>query len=463
MMGDAMFYDKMAERYEKSGVHYKYYRQQLARLFQFLVPKDASILEIGSGTGDLLAALTPTNGIGIDISPEMVEFARKRHPSLTFKVADATTGKFDYVVMSDLIDSQQDALTTLKSAGQCMKSDSRIAITYYNNLWQPFVHLVEVLRLKDRAPRHNWLSPSDIENLLRLAGFEVISTGRRLLLPINIPLISWFLNKYCAELPLLHRLCFVNYAVARLSPSQMQKTPSVTVVVPTWNEAGTIESAVQRMPSMGSKTEIIFVDNHSTDGTTENIKAVMRKYPAKDIKLIMQLPRKGKATAVYQGFDAATGDILMILDSDLTVPPEDLPKFYDALVSGAGEFINGSRLVYPMERQSMRVLNYVANKCFSVAFSWLLNQHVKDTLCGTKVLWSRDYKKIKAGRSYFGNFDPFGDFDLLFGAAKLHLRIVDMPIRYRERTYGDTKISRFRHGMILIGMCLFAARKLKFW
>jgi hypothetical protein len=152
----------------------------------------------------------------------------------------------------------------------------------------------------------------------------------------------------------------------------------------------------------------------------------------------------------------------MILDADLTVAPEDLPKFYNALVENHGEFVNGSRLVYPMEKQAMRFLNLLGNKFFSMMFTYLLDQKFKDTLCGTKVLYRSDYEKLAANRAYFGEFDPFGDFDLIFGAAKQNLKIVEMPIRYAERTYGDTNIHRWRHGLLLLKMVGVAARRLKF-
>jgi glycosyltransferase involved in cell wall biosynthesis len=176
----------------------------------------------------------------------------------------------------------------------------------------------------------------------------------------------------------------------------------------------------------------------------------------------MQQTGRGKGNAVREAFARATGDILMILDADLTMPPEELPKYYDALASGHAEFANGVRLVYPMEKQAMQFLNMCANKAFSILFTWLLDQPVKDTLCGTKALFRRDYEEIAANRAYFGDFDPFGDFDLLFGADKLNLKIADIPIRYRERTYGDTNIHRWRHGALLLRMCAFAAFKLKF-
>jgi glycosyltransferase involved in cell wall biosynthesis len=237
--------------------------------------------------------------------------------------------------------------------------------------------------------------------------------------------------------------------------------PSVTVVIPCRNERGNIESAVRRTPRMGRETDIVFVDGSSTDGTPAEIERVIAAHPEWRITLLHQGSGTGKGDAVRKGFAAATGDVLMILDADLTVPPEDLPKFYRALASGKGEFINGTRLVYPMERQAMRTLNLLGNKFFSLAFTWLLEQRFRDTLCGTKVLFRRDYEKIAANRAYFGDFDPFGDFDLIFGASKLNLRIVEVPVRYRERTYGVTNIRRFSHGWLLLRMCVLAFYKLK--
>jgi glycosyltransferase involved in cell wall biosynthesis len=250
------------------------------------------------------------------------------------------------------------------------------------------------------------------------------------------------------------------YVVARTRGQQPAQQYSVSIVIPCRNEKGNIAGAVTRLPSFGSRQEVIFVDGRSQDGTLEEIERLAREYPEKDIKVLIQ-DGKGKGDAVRKGFAQATSHILMILDADLTVPPEDLPKFYDALVNGQGELVIGSRLVYPMEQEAMRLLNLLGNKFFSMAFSWLLGERIKDTLCGTKVLFRKDYERIAANRGYFGNFDPFGDFDLLFGASKLNLKILEVPIRYQERTYGTTNISRFQHGWLLLKMTVYGFFRLK--
>jgi SAM-dependent methyltransferase len=468
MVNDIEHYDRLAQHYASKGRRHRYYNARLAELFSFLVPENVRVLEVGCGDGALLAGLKPTTGVGVDISPGMVALAKKQNASCDFQIGDAAAlklkGEFDYVIMSDLIDVLPDVLPALQGAHAVMTPRSRIVLTHYNHLWEPFVRFGEFIGLKGKAPRHNWLSPTDVDNLLNLAGFEVVRRGRRMLLPVNVPVVSWFANRYLSELPLLRRLCFVNFVVARPKQQPLREKPTVSVIIPTWNEAGTIEAAVLKTPTMGKWTELVFIDNHSKDGTVEKIHEMMRKYGHDKNRRIVyqeQAPQKGKGVAVRQGFGIAKGDMLMILDSDLTMPAEDLPKYYDALVSGTADFANGCRLVYPMEDQSMRTLNHIANKFFSLAFSWLLDQPVKDTLCGTKVLWKKDYEKIVAGRKFFGDFDPFGDFDLLFGASKQNLKIVDVPIRYKARVYGDIKIQRWRHGVLLIRMCIYAYRKLK--
>jgi SAM-dependent methyltransferase len=460
--------DRIAEFRAQSSDRHRYYAEQVQRLVQSLTIPKSRVLEVGCGLGDLLATLDAREAIGIDLSPRMIELGKQRHPTLDLRAANVERdrlpeGPFDIIILSDAIGLLEDIQVALERLKPLLGPRGRIVVTYYNFLWEPLLKLAEGLGQKTRWPDQNWLSMTDIENLLYLSGFEVFRRGTDVLLPAPLPVVSLIANRLLAKLPVLREAALVDYFVARAEAEPaVGKLPTVSVVCPCRNEKGNIREAVQRTPLMGPKTELIFVDGNSSDGTVEEIEAVIREYKGPlDLKLVHQGSGKGKGDAVRKGFDAAKCDVLMILDSDLTVPPEDLPKFYRALVSGRGEFINGVRLVYPMEGEAMRFLNLIGNKFFSSALSWVLEQSIKDSLCGTKVLYRRDYDLIASNRKFFGDFDPFGDFDLLFGASRLNMRIVDLPVRYRARTYGETKIDRFSHGWLLLKMTAFGFTKLR--
>ena len=441
-----------------------YHDQQLARL-RYLIGEDQRVLEIGCGSGEVLAALAPREGYGIDLSPTLIAQAQARHPGLHFEVADADRwtppagASFDYILLSDVLGYLDDIQRCLKTLQQVATPHTRIVFSFYNFLWQPVLAAAEAAGRKMPTPEQSWISLDDLKGLLELGGFDLVKAERRLLFPLDLPVLSTVLNEL-GQLPVLNHACLSHYVVARPEAVASTAALSVSIVVPCRNERGNIREAVTRLPAFGAAQEILFVDGHSNDGTVEEIERVIAEFPHKQIKLLRQTGR-GKGDAVRLGFAAATGDVLMILDSDLTVPPEDLPKFYDAIASGKGEFINGCRLIYPMQDQAMRALNQLGNKFFALCFSWLLGQTIKDTLCGTKVLRRLDYEKIAANRHFFGDFDPFGDFDLLLGASKLNLKLVEVPVRYRSRTYGETKIHRFRHGFILLKMVIYAWRRIK--
>ncbi len=444
----------------------KYYYNNITEFMKFNIPAGAKVLEVGCGTGDLLAALKPACGVGIDISEKMIELAQKKYPQYDFRVMDAEelnfadTEKFDFIVLTDLIGHLDDVQNALEQLKKVSHDGTRIIITYINYLWEPLGKIAEKLNLKMKQNKQNWLNIDDIENLINISGLDPVKSGRRLLAFKYIPLLSTLLNRYIAYLPFFKHFCLYGYHIARVKP--LAKEYSVSVIVPARNEAGNIEAAITRTPEMGKWTELIFVEGNSTDNTWQVVQEMAEKYKDKRKIKITRQDGKGKGDACRKGYGIAEGDILMILDADLTTPPEDLPKFYNAIASGLGEYINGSRLVYTMESKAMRPLNFLGNKFFSLVFTWLLGNKFKDTLCGTKVLTRENYLKLAANRHYFGEFDPFGDFDLIFGAWKLNLKMVEIPIRYRDRTYGDTNISRFKHGWILLKMVFFALRKVKF-
>lgn len=463
---------KLSDKHAKDRLSWKkksaYFHKQDQQYLSFLIPENKDILEIGCGVGDTLASLKPNRGVGIDFSEYMIHEAVNNYPEHTYYVADIELNrslniidkKFDYIILSDTIGSLDDCQNTLMSLHQYCTRETRVIISYYSYFWQPLLKLTELLGFKMPQAEQNYLSTNDIVNFLSLADFDVVGCDWRQLIPIELGGIGGFINKYIATLPIIRRFCLRNYVVARSNLHINKNIKSCSVIIPCRNEKGNIEHAVTRLPEFCNDMEIIFVEGHSSDGTFEEIENIIDKYPSHKIKLMKQ-KGSGKADATYTGFDEANGDVLMILDADLTVPPEELEKFWLAMLSGKGEYIQGTRLVYPMEGEAMRFLNLMANWFFSKIFTWLLNQRFTDTLCGTKVLFRSDYERIKELKSFFEKKDPFGDFDLLFCSSKLNLKMIEIPIYYRARMYGSTQIHRFRNGWELLLLTFKGFKKLK--
>jgi SAM-dependent methyltransferase len=445
-----------------------YFYQDDEKYMRFLIPEGKSVLDLGCGTGKLLNSLKPSYGVGVDFSQNIINVAKNSFTDLDFirgdiedpKLISSITGPFDFIVLSDTLGYLEDIEVLLNMLHDLCSTDTRIIIAYHSWRWEPVLKIGEKLKFKMPSVDTNYLSTDDTINFLNLADFELVKREWRQLIPHHVFGIGTIINNFFGSLPVIRRMALRNYVVARPIRDIKVKSLSTTVLIPCRNEKGNIENAIKRIPQFCDDMEVIYVEGNSQDGTLEEIHKVIKKYPKKDIKVFVQ-DGTGKGDAVRKGFDNARGEVLMILDADLTVPPEDLPKFYKAIVDGKGEYINGTRLIYPMDDRAMRFLNFWANRTFSVLFTWLLNQRLTDTLCGTKVLTKKNYDRIVDNRSYFGEFDPFGDFDLIFGASKLNLKTIEVPIRYADRKYGETQISRFRHGVLLLKMVLFAYKKLK--
>ena len=448
-----------------------YYHHLIEQYLTFYTSNKDSILVIGCGTGAIFNSSACDSWVGIEIQPDLIQRARERFPEgnrgRLYAVDDYNSlpkleQTFDIIILYDVIGELKDIQAVLENLRSLMTPRSRLLLNFHSHLWSPILKVAETFGLKRPIPQATWVTMADISNFAALSDFEIVKEDQCILLPKTLGGLGPLLNRWVANLPYLNYLCLENIVVLRpLDLEKDQAEPSVSVVIPARNEAGNIEAAVKRLPPLGRHTEILFVEGHSTDSTWDEIKRVKEVYSDKDIKIIKQ-PGKGKGDAVREGFREAKGDLLIILDADLTVAPEDVPKFYRAIINNKGELINGCRLVYPLEKDAMRFLNMIANKFFGWLFTWLLGQTHRDTLCGTKVLWKSDYNRISANRSFFGDFDPFGDFDLIFGATKLGLKTIEVPIRYKEREYGTTNISRFRHGLLLCRMIWIAARQLKF-
>jgi SAM-dependent methyltransferase len=445
------------------------YHRRIVEIYRDLVPAGARVLDVGCGDGDLLASLRPSRGVGIELDGDLVERARRRHPDLAFGHADAhdplPEGPWDVVILSHAIGDFRDIQMVLRRVRAVCDPETRIVVNTCSRLWTIPLRIVERLGLGRPHLGRAWLSPADLDNLMRLEGLEVFRTRSEVLCPVPVPLLANVLNRIAVKIWPFHLAGLAHFAIARPEPvattaAGARSTPSVSVVVPVRNERGHLEEILDRLPAFDGPAEFIFVEGGSTDGTAEALERLLAARGRDDVRMLRQ-PGTGKGDAVRTGFAAARHEILLILDGDLSVPPESLPRFVEVLAAGRGEFVNGVRLVYPMQRRAMRFMNLLSNAAFASLFSWVLEQRVKDTLCGTKALRRVDYERLVADRERFGD-DPFGDFDLLFGAAWLNLRIVDLPVRYAARTYGETNIHRWRHGAILLRMLAKACRRFKF-
>ena len=449
-----------------------FYEEDILMMREF-VPENSRILEIGTGNGHLLASLKPSYGVGIDISKKMIELAKKNYDSLTFINGDIENsyclkkveGKFDFIILSDTVGYFYDIEKAFEILHTVCKADTRLIVAYYSPYWEPLLNLAILLKLKMPELPKALLSEEDIATLLKTSGYETVRKEKKIIFPFKFYGITRFLNRFLSPLPILSSLCLRHYVVSRSLRKFSSELPkSASIIIPCRNEKGNVRRALDSLPKFTDNIEVIFVEGHSNDGTWNEIQKVVKdkNYTNKSFVLkAIQQSGHGKADAVFEAFSIASNDVLMILDGDLTVAPEDLTKFWKKISNGEAEYINGTRLLYPMENSAMFFLNYIANRLFSILFSWLLGQRYTDTLCGTKVLQRKHYHKLSKINSELGSFDPFGDFFIIFGASKLNLKMIEVPIHYRVRTYGETQISRFSHGLLLIKMVVFAFLKLK--
>lgn len=365
------------------------------------------------------------------------------------------------VLLHATLNHHDDIQALLSTIAAKLSRSGRVIVVAFNPYFQWLYRLVMNLGLKAGVMPTTFITLTDLDNLCRLAGFERIRTRSVAYIPWRLFGLGSLVNRILPTIPLIRHLALTSIIVLRPIAKGETRPPSVSVVIPARNERGNIEEAVKRMPDLGGETEILFVEGHSNDGTWEEIERVRDAYTGRVRIVALRQTGKGKADAVRLGFENATGELLTILDADLTMPPEMLPRFVDAYRAGTADFINGSRIVYPMEGGAMPFLNRFGNVFFAKALTWVLDTRIGDSLCGTKLVRRDDYARMKAWRRDFGDFDPFGDFELLFPAAVLGLGVIDVPIQYRARTYGSTNISRFTHGLLLLKMTLLGALRIK--
>jgi ubiquinone/menaquinone biosynthesis C-methylase UbiE len=450
-------FDEIAKNYDYWKKKNWYYYSTIKSFIRRVVPERSRVLEIGCGTGEILASLNPSYGVGIDISAQMVKLATQKFPQHSFihsPIEDLKLEeKFDYIVMVDVVDHVYDVMDVFKSVYRFCKPTTRVILTTINPWWDPILMLMEKIGAKMPEGPHNFIEKGNLTKILDLMDFSLSYSGYLLLFPKHIPVLSFLANAIGTRLWGLNKMSSVQYMIIEPRP---QNTTDLhlgcSVIIPCYNEGGNIQEAIKRVPKMGRETEIVVVNDGSKDDTAQQVRALQNMYP--NLKLVDYSPNRGKGKAVQAGFEASTQEIVMILDADMTVPPEELPRFFSPLNKGLCQFVNGTRMVYPMQSESMRTANLFGNKIFGLIMSFLTQQSLTDTLCGTKALYRKDLKRIKWG------LDRWGDFDLLFGAAKMGSKIMEVPVHYMSRKAGQSKMKSFRHCLHLLRACLLGFREL---
>ena len=463
------FYNSIATKRKKWLKRNRYFHRTLLKYYKTVIPENSTVLELGCATGNLIGNLSPSYGIGIDISNEMIKIAKENYPEIKFSCQNieelSLNKKFDYIIISGTLGTVENIQLLLRKVLLYATSDTRIIIDLYNPLWSPIIRIGEKIGLKMPEITKNWLSIEDIENFLYISGYQVVKRKFLLFFPKNIFVFSLILNRLIGKFPILRRFSLSQIVIARpYLPPENSDELTCSVVITCRDEEGNIEGLVTRIPQMGKHTEIIFVEGHSKDNTVGKIKEIMKKYPEKDIKLLKQ-KGIGQGDAFRFGFDKAKGDLVIWLEADLTTPPEEAYQFWDIFITGKGEYLNGSRFIYKMKKSAMPLFNFLGNRFFGILFTILLKQRFTDTLCGFKAISKKNYLKIRKQIDYFGDFDPFGDFELIFGAIKNNLKVADIPVHYQPRAYGESKaygssfFSFAKHGFLLIRMSWIAFKK----
>ena len=452
-------YDSIAKRYLTYKKRNRYYHSRIASWLKANVPPQKKVLEFGCGQADVLRLTRPAHAVGVDLSEEMVAEARRANPDYHFEQAvfeDAAPGEqFDCVLAVNSIEYAYDVSEVLKQANRALRDSGKLYLVTGNPIWEGIFKLASRLGLRQPDTTRLFLTNLDIANLLKINGFEVTNRSMGLVLPKYLPLVSNPVNWVVQRLPLIRLLGSTQFLVARKIPEKPQSF-SVSIVVPCYNEAGNIKTCIERVEQVGSSTELIFVDDGSTDGTADEVEKWRHLRKDIEINCVSYSPNRGKGSAVKTGLDSAKGDLLFILDADLTTEPEEFREVYEILANGHADFVNCTRLVYPLAEGAMKTANYIGNKVFTTAVSLVMESRVSDTLCGTKAFFKHDYKYFRMGR------DPWGDYDLLFGAGKLRLSVAEYPVHYQERVAGASKMQPLKHGLNLLRMCVAGFRDIKF-
>lgn len=437
-------FEAIAVEYDYWKKRNNYYYSLLKGFFKKHIPAGSSVVEFGCATGDILASCQPKRGLGIDLSEAFVELARKKHPQYQFIAADAEKfsgeEKFDFCIMSDLLDHVSDIPAVIERAHEILKPGGKLIISTINPLWNPVFGVLERLHMKMPEGPHCFIPNRFIEFFCQMNGFKT-TKGALIFIPVRIPLISPLLNKIMPRVPVILETCWVQTLVAQKLQGPQKKT-SCTILITVYNEEKNIEACIRRIPALNREYEILVVNDGSTDATASIVDKLQREF--KDLRMISFEQNKGKAIAVEKGIEEARKDAVVILDADMAVAPEEIPLFLEPLDTNVADFVNGTRLVYDMEKKAMAQIRRIANYTLALMFSAVIKCRITDTLCGTKAFLKKNFMGIKISE------ERWGDLVLLCAASSKGLRIAEIPISYHTRIAGESKMRFFSDGALFM-------------
>lgn len=444
---------------------YRFYHERKREYVRFIIPPGESVLVLGCEDGELLAALQPSRGVGIDASSAYRDLARERFPEHEYleslAAISSTRQTFEYVVIDDIAGESDDLFSLLQGIARLCTPTSRLVIVQHNYLWGPVFRLAEWLGIKRRERDQFWLSIGDLRVFLDGAGFETINVTPKMFCPVRLLGLGPAINWVAGLVPFVHRLASMEILIARrVLHDRHPERKTASIILTVRDELGNIEPMVRQIPDVGAGTEIIFVEGHSTDGTRAEVERVAKQYPGKNVRLLVQ-DGIGQGDAIHKGFSEASGDVIILLEADQTSPAEDVLKAFDIVAGGRADYVNGSRFIYPRGKGAMPLRKILGNWMFAIWFTWFLGQRTSDVLCGLKAIDRRQFQRLSKNWGSLGLFDPFGDFELIFGAARLGLKICEVPTRYTVRQYGEPKSRFLKHGWMLTRMALRATRVFK--
>tara|TARA_B110000977_G_scaffold125183_1_gene160299 strand:+ start:1495 stop:2904 length:1410 start_codon:yes stop_codon:yes gene_type:complete len=362
---------------------------------------------------------------------------------------------FDHIVIAD-IEHQKFITKNLIDLNEKIDNECRVIVLSKSIFWSTLINFYK--KIKNIGPdKNNFLPYSNLRKIFLNTNFEIVKNEKIIFFPFQFSLLTKFINQIF-RFPVLNFFCMINLTVLKKvqKKNYQAEGKKISFIIPCKNEGGNIKFFYEKIINSTINAEFLFGNDNSSDNTLDEIKKLQQAIPNKEIK-IYDGPGVCKSENVYKGINLASGEIILIYDADLTVSFDDLVNSINLLLKTDADFINCTRMIMPQQKNAMKFLNFYGNLFFAFLFSILFKQKITDTLCGTKIFFKKDWEQIKKYNNTWGAKDLWGDFDLLLGAYKNNLKIVENPISYTDRKEDETKMTGIIKNSIRMLIITFVA------